>query len=105
MIFAEGAPFSLEVEHIEIIVLSHKVNDPGFDISISMSEGTKISIFALFYVLGVYSLLQILFKNDSGLLSAIFSLVFFYMIQPLYSVMRKFTIIFVRAFFNFFMLT
>ena len=52
VLFVEWTPLCLKEEHIEIEVLLHEVDYPGFDISDRVSKGAILSIFAIDQVFG-----------------------------------------------------
>lgn len=87
MFFVEGAPFSFEIEHVEIIIALEMVDQPRFKVSLGMRERAKVSILTLrdmFRVLGTVS-----------------CFVFFEMVESFDTVMRKNAFIFGRAFISF----
>jgi len=76
----EGTPFSLEVEHVEVGVFVHFVDDPGLDVVGGVGEGAVFSVIAL--VEGV------------GVAGAELGLVLLNVVEPLHSIMSQGTFIF-----------
>ena len=79
MFLVEWAPLSLEVEHVEIGILLHKVDYSCLNISHRVSEGAVLSIVAVCQVLRE--------------LGAELGLVLLYVIESLHSVMSELTCI------------
>lgn len=79
VVVVEGAPLSFEIKHVEVEVSYDlarlgEVNEPNFDILHRVSEGTIVSVFTR--------------VNLRRVLEAEFSLIFIFVIQALYPVMR-----------------
>jgi hypothetical protein len=75
VLLVEGTPLSFEVEHVEVEVLVHEVNDPRLDVSLGVSKGAVLSIVAL--------------RDEVGELGAVLCLVLFYVVQPFNPVVRE----------------
>ena len=84
VLLIEWTPFSFEVEHIEIVIPRQVMNDPGFDVFLRVCKGAILPIFA------VLNALRVLCTEAS--------LVFFNVVESLYSVMREVTCLLFRAF-------
>jgi hypothetical protein len=83
VLFIEWAPLGLEIEHVEICVFGHFVDEAGLELLGTVREGTVVSIITFMAILGV--------------LCAIFRLVFFWMIDTLHSIVRHLTLVLVRT--------
>ena len=82
-----GTPLGLEIEHVEVSILKHEVDDSGPDIRDSMGEGAIVTVLAIL--------------NMSREFRTEFCFIFLNMIQPFNSVVCQWAQIFVRTFISF----
>lgn len=83
VLFVERTPLSFEIEHVEICILLHEMDNPCFYVPLWVSERTKFSIFTV--------------RQMFWELCAKLCLVFLYVVESFHSVMGQSTSILVRA--------
>jgi hypothetical protein len=79
VVFVEGTPLSLEVEHVEVRVLVHEVDYTWLNVSFGVGKGTVLTIVTLHYLVGE--------------LSAVLSLVLLNVIQSFHSIVGQLTLL------------
>lgn len=47
MLFVEGTPLSLEIEHVEVSIFLHEMDDPSLDVSHGVCKRAVLSVFTV----------------------------------------------------------
>ncbi len=76
-------PFSLEIKHVEVLVLGHIMNDSSLDILLWVCEWTKISVLTLMKFFGVSC--------------AKLGLIFLFVVESFHSIVRKWAFVWLRT--------
>ena len=84
VLFVEGTPLSLKIEHVEVSILLHEVDNPCLDVSPGVSERAVVTVLAV--------------MQKFGELCAEFSFVLFNMVQSFNFTVCKWTSIFAATF-------